>query len=176
MRIARTIGLALGLTLLSGVWAVTFSRAQQPGEKSAPPAPTKAALRDRVITLRTEVDLLQVEYDGARATLVEWIRDSGKADLMGIDVSALWSIMKMEFGGISGDIASLMQTAPVVGKLDEIPPEAGLRAIQDAAKKGKDDLRVAFDRKKQEFAKTARLLNEKKLDLAEAEKQYQREN
>jgi hypothetical protein len=32
------------------------------------------------------------------------------------------------------------------------------------------------DRKKQEFAKTARLLNERKLDLAEAEKQYQREN
>jgi hypothetical protein len=29
---------------------------------------------------------------------------------------------------------------------------------------------------KQEFAKTARLLNEKKLDLTEAEKQYQREN
>jgi hypothetical protein len=54
--------------------------------------------------------------------------------------------------------------------------DGGGEAIQDAAKKGKDDLRVAFDRKRQEFAKTARLLNETKLDLAEAEKQYQREN
>jgi hypothetical protein len=176
MKTARTIGLALGLTLLTGVWAATFSRAQHAGEKTAPPASTKAELRDRVIKLRTDVDLLQVECDGARATLVEWIRDFGKADLMGIDVSALWSTMKMEFAGISGDAASLRQMADLAGKLDGNNPDAGLGAIQEAAKKGKDDLRLAFDRKKQEFAKTARLLNERKLDLAEAEKQYQREN
>jgi hypothetical protein len=174
MKTARTIG--LGLLLLAAGSAATWSRAQQPGEQKAPAA-TRAQLRERVIKLRTEVDLLQLDYDGARATLVEWIRDFGKAELMGIDVSALWSTMKMEFGGISGDPAFLKQMAElspnrVIAGND---PDAGLRAIQEAAKKGKDDLRVAFERKKQEFAKTARILNERKLDLAEAEKQYQSE-
>ena len=59
MKTTRTIGLGLGLTLLACVGAVTFSRGQQAGEKAGTRATRRAELRHRIITLRTEVDILR---------------------------------------------------------------------------------------------------------------------
>jgi hypothetical protein len=175
MKTPRTIGLGLGLILLFGVGAATFSNAQQPRGKPEHRTPIRAELRERILQLRTEVDLLQLECDATRACLFEWLRDQGKADLMGIDMSALLGTVKLEMGGLSGDAASLKETSDLISDLNGENKEAGLRAIQKTVKKGKDDLRGALDRKKQDFARQARLLNEKKLDLVEAEKQYQSE-
>ena len=71
MTTARKLGLGLGLVVLVGVGAATLSRAQQAGEKAATAAPKRGELRERVIHLRAEVDLIQLEYDVAKARLVE---------------------------------------------------------------------------------------------------------
>jgi hypothetical protein len=175
MRIASKITLSLLLTLLFGAGVATWSRAQQAADRPVSRGAKTADLRERVIALRTEVDVRQLEADGLRAALTDWSRDMAKADLMGIDMGALWGMAKLDLGGISGDAASLKQMSELTGALNADDPATALKATQKAAKKGKDDIQAAFERKKKEFAKTARLLNEKKLDLAEAEKQYQRE-
>jgi uncharacterized protein YdaT len=56
-----------------------------------------------------------------------------------------------------------------------IIPVAALKATQTLAKEGKNEIKAALERKKQEFTKLARRLNEKKLELADAENQYQSE-
>jgi hypothetical protein len=175
MTIARTIGLGLGLVLLVGIGAATWSRAQQVGEKNAPRAMTRAELRERVITLQTEVDLLQVDFDGARATLVEWVGGFEKADLMGIDMSAVLGTVKMDFAGISGDVESLKEMSDRYAKLEGDDAKQSAAAQKAIVTKQKEALKKNLDRKKQEFANLSRHLSEKKLDLAEAEKQYQSE-
>jgi hypothetical protein len=176
MRIASKITLSLLLTLLLGAGVATWSRAQQAADRPVARGAKTADLRERVIALRTEVDVLQLEADGLRAALTDWSRDMAKADLMGIDMGAVWGMAKLDLGGISGDAAALQQMRELTGALNADDPATALKATQNAAKKGKDDIQAAFERKKKEFARTARLLNEKKLDLAEVEKQYQREN
>jgi Uma2 family endonuclease len=80
MTIARTFGLGLGLVLLVGVGAATLSRGQQAGEKSTTPATKRGELRERIVTLRTEIDLLQVECDAARGRLVEAIKQADEEE------------------------------------------------------------------------------------------------
>ncbi|MGO9920626.1 MAG: hypothetical protein ACLQIB_38790 [Isosphaeraceae bacterium] len=83
MRTARTMWIGIGLAILLGTGAVALSRAQQAGQKHVAAPMAKGELRERVLKLRTEVDVLQLEHDAARATLVDWLRDEGKAELMG---------------------------------------------------------------------------------------------
>ena len=175
MRIARKITLSLLLTLLFGVGAATWSRAQQAVDRPVSRGAKAADLRERVIALRTEVDVLQLEADGLRAALTDWCRDMAKADLMGIDMGAVWGMAKLDLGGISGDATALQQMRELTGALNADDPATALKATQTAAKKGKDDIQAAFERKKKEFAKLARRLNEMKLELTEAEKQFQDE-
>ena len=175
MRRVRTNGLVFGLTMMVGVGAVTLSRAQQAGEWTTPRASTRGEAQELVLRLRTEVDLLQLEYDATRECLLGWLRDQGKADLLGIDVSALLGTVKLEMGGFSGNAASVKEMSDLFRKLVGDNKEGGLQAMQETAKKGKDDLIAALDRDKQEFNRQVRLLKEEKLDLVEAEKQYQRE-
>jgi len=77
----RTVGLGLGLMLAVEVVAATLAPARSACEKAGPPAPRGGELRERVLRPRTEVDLLQLEYDATGACLLEWIGDQGKADL-----------------------------------------------------------------------------------------------
>jgi len=172
MRIARAVG--VGLIVLLGIGASAFSWAQQTAEQAPASAP-KTELRERVVKLRTEIEMLQMEFDGTKAALVKWMEGIGQADLLGIDLSALWGTMKLELGGITGDAASLKQMSDLMGNLDAKDPKLAMKAVQETAQKGKKERDTAFDRKKQEFAKLARRLHEKKLDLADAEKLYDRE-
>jgi hypothetical protein len=123
MKIAGSVGVGLGLTLLICIGAAAWSSGQQTGEKAVPLAGRSADLRERVTVLRTEVDVLQLEYDGLRVTRVQWIRDLGKSDLVGVDVAALSIMMKLELGGITGDAASLSEMSRHLGALDSKKPD-----------------------------------------------------
>lgn len=178
MTTARITGTGIGIGMIVLLWfgASAFSSGQQTGQKAAAPAPPAPERRERVLKLQTEVELLQLEFDGTRAALVKWLEGVGQADLMGIDLSALWGTMKLELGGITGDAATLREMSELTTKLDANDPESARKAVQATAQKGKKELQAAFDRKKQEFAKLARRLHETKLDLADAERIYEREN
>jgi hypothetical protein len=61
MKIARTIGLGLGMVVLLGVGAATLSQAQQPkGTTVVAPSHARGELRERLLKLRTEVEILQL--------------------------------------------------------------------------------------------------------------------
>jgi hypothetical protein len=205
MKTARSVWVGFGL-LLFATGAVTISRAQQAGEKRDSGLAGKRVSRERVLELRTEVDVLQMEYDAARVTLVEWLRDSGKAELMGIDMSSFLAEMGMGFGTVrfpapAHDLESApkpavpddrrqQHTAPPAPRgslLLPAPPaqdepqlaDMDLKKIEAEmaawSKKNKEEIDKRLERRKQEFARLARSLNEKRLELSEAEKQYQRE-
>ncbi len=129
MTTPRTVALGLGVFLLLGLSFATLTRAQKTQDQSDHAAPAQTGARERLLKLRSELDVTQLEYDGVRAALMEVIREADKTE-------------------ITSDI--------------------------DVFKEDKE-LKKRLDRKKQAFAKQARFLNQKKLELAEAEKQYQRE-
>ncbi len=237
---ARTIGLGLGLILLLGVGAATFSRAQQPGEKTAHQTPTRTELRERVLKLRTEVDFLQLEYDVARARLFRAIEDADNDDERRLGEIRSQILSRVSQEQAKNSIADGVRLFEALKKardtknkqeLDAIQSQILTQSSEEEAKKWKkifdspardqaiDDelkraneeikvmkgflrggqeaeaaadrwaqlevteeqkarhkpLRSAIDRQKPEFARKARSLHEKMLDLAEAEKQYQSE-
>ena len=66
---------------------------------------------------------------------VKWLEGVGQADLMGIDLSALWGTMKLELGGITGDAATLREMSELTTKLDANDPESARKAVQATAQK-----------------------------------------
>jgi hypothetical protein len=192
----RTVGLGLMLVLAIGV--ATWSPAQQAGEKAGSAAPKGGELHERVLRLRSEVDLLQLEFDAARANLLEAFKKLGERDLG--DPTA------KEFAEFRSGLEQMVWNARLAGlgdeQVDKIikglkdsrkASEEELKVVKDFFKGGEGSeaaldrmvqmevparakfLRAAIDRLKPEFARKSRVLNEKKLDLAEAERQYQRE-
>ncbi len=189
MRIARTLGLGLGLIILVGVGAATFSRAQQTAEKADPSASGRAQLRERVITLRTEVDVLQVEFRRARANLAKAMELVGITELTTFDTLGAGAL---ELRGKSDKETSEIIERIRSGGADELKGVDGTKlsqAVADLAKGEKgaakellgilkgfqNPFAVLVDMRKSEFARLSTELNRKKLDLAEAEKQYQNE-
>ncbi len=189
MTIVRTIGLGLGLALLVGLGAATFSPAQQAGDKAEPSAPGRAQLRERVITLRTEVDVLQAEREGARANLAKAIELVGITELTMFDTLGAGAF---ELRGKSDQEASEIIERIRSAGADQLKGVDGTklsRAIADLAKGEKgaakellgilkgfqNPFAVLVNMRKDELARLSTELNRKKLDLAEAEKQYQSE-
>ena len=201
MKIARTIGLGLGVVVLLAVGAASLSRAQQPkGTTVVAPSQARGELRERVLKLKTDVDLLQLEFDAARATLLEALKKSGERDLGGdaelAEIRAgLESFRMMVLRDSGADAEKVNKFIKAVESSDSARgTEEEFELIKDSMKFGgveseaatdkmaqlelkkrTEASRVAIDRQKKEFARIARTLNEKKLDLAEAEKQYQLE-
>ena len=71
MNIARTIFSGCCLMFLLVIGAAALSQTQQPKDTTVTPSHARAELRERVLTLRTEVDVLQLEFDATRATILE---------------------------------------------------------------------------------------------------------
>ncbi len=80
MRTARLRWGAIGLAFALGIGAVTFSRAQQPGEKRVAAPTAIGDLRERVLKVRAEIDVVQVEYDVGGARWAECVKELGASD------------------------------------------------------------------------------------------------
>jgi len=179
MKNARTIVLGLGLVLTIGFVTSTMSRAQRAVSKSAAPSGKSAELRERIIQLRSDIDVLQVSYDGMRTALFDLLREMYTADFKGDNLSSPWGMASMELEATSGD-ADSVKSAQELSELTSALKTAddsdkilsGLRVLMQKRKqKYQDRLRGL----KEEFVRLARELNEKKFNLAEAESHYQRE-
>src|SRR5262249_41183768 len=197
-----------------------LSRAQ-----SRPGQPAKAKLRQRVIELRTEVDLLQVHADATRAVLLDALKTQCERDVAGKkeseeirsdlesaktmetvhalpavlesmikrgvrpdDLAAIAKQVDEERGGkdVVEEMVSKLRRSGKVSEEDLMKlrcfleggtgADASLaRLVQSELKARNDSSRAAIERAQQEFARKARVLNEMKLDLADAEKQHQTE-
>jgi hypothetical protein len=210
MRTGRWKWVGVGLAILLTTGVSTLSPAQQAGEKRSAALTPRRELRERLLNLRTEVDVMQLEYDSVRATLVEWMRDQGKAELMGVDMSMFYAEMGLGFATVKYPAGADATELPPgrepkpPGRSDRrrepapLPPspyglapttrnEDEKEAIEDQSdrrseeemmawsRKNNEEIRKRIEQRKQEFARKARVLNDKKFELAEVEKQYQRE-
>jgi hypothetical protein len=202
MTTARTLGLGLGLIVLVGVGAATFSRAQQTAARPAPSAPRRSELQERVISLRAEVDLLQMDYDLAKPRLMEALSDEGKVKtgnplhpVFDMQDAAQMILQELKKGAKKGE--SLLDTKEVTDLLSEVRKkvnEQTAKQLKDLLEEGKEEAfasrlaelecsedaglnesRKKAERERQRFLQKARNLHAKQLDLAEAEKQYQSE-
>jgi gas vesicle protein len=178
--------------------AATLSRGQQPGEKRVEAPKAGEELRERVLKLRTEIDLVQVEFDVARekyrdslATAAEASNESNEGPAQFLQ--GLESFRKEARGDLELKAKTLSycirQTGMSISDLDQKLLEEWLaggqkskaaaeRIKQLVAKQIADEAnaeRLTIDRQKSDFARVSRQLNEMKLNLAKLEKQYQHE-
>jgi hypothetical protein len=175
--------------LVLAIGVATLSPAQQTGEKAAPPALREGELRERLIGLRTETEILQVEYDAARANLAKALELVGAIELVMFDTIAGGALqLRGKEGTEASQIIESMRTgaandlkgvdgtklAQAVRRLANGEKEAA-KDVLNALKGLQNPLTALVEVRKGEFTRVSTELNRKKLDLAEAERQYQRE-
>ncbi len=204
MRTRRSMGIAIGLMLALGIGAATLSRAQQAGEKRDRAPAVNGELRERLLKLRTEIDLVQVDFDVARVKLFESLKAAvGTGGDVKEDRAAIREIletMKQEMlkAGtveldLEGKAKALSYTLGHVGfsipdaehklLVDWLAGGQGSKAAADrleqiVVKQVTDEEkteRETIDGQKKDFARIARKLNEMKLNLAGLERRYERE-
>lgn len=160
-----------------GVVAGTIVVAQNPPLGDVPEAAGRKALRERVIALRVEVELLQIDHDADRAGLLDLMKGQRKGDPIGLGQNGLEGLAMMEFDAILGDEESLDSMKEVTEALQK--EDAGMdglksaqKALKKFARKRAESLQVRIDRAKKDFARQAAALEGKKLDLADLEARY----
>ena len=198
---ARSIAVACGLAGLLGLGAAAVSRGQQAELKGDAKVSPRKALRDRVVTLRAEVEVLQLEHDADRADLLDESMElrrlsRGRPDRKLFEGVAgnVEAFIKMsaderkefidalskddhEDPEFVGELATLKNFAPAASA-SEVRTEARAVMRLTAAlgnkevKKREKALRTEIDQKREGLRRRATELNEKKLDLEEAEIRY----
>ena len=159
----RTRIIAAMVVLGLGIVGITL--AQQPGAQPKPQAADKAALRAQVVKLRVEIELLQLDHDADRDSLVNWMNGE-----------------RMGPGGMAG--MALETMLATMGNAEAIKTmEEGQKQIAKAKEKGEDEealtrrvlaeaVKKQIDPMKKNYAKQAAELAEKRLQLDAVEKQY----
>ncbi len=156
----------ISATIILGLGIVGITLAQQAGEERRS---EKAKLRSQVARLRAEVELRQIEHDVDADILKKLMTDL--RNLGGLE--ALKAPVEEQLKSVTA------QRAPNVG----LPTPPGFeefnKQFQEEAKAEAQvkelmvkAARPLLDRLKKEFVQKAAELNEKRLELAEAEKRY----
>ena len=70
----KPMAVLLGAIIFITLGALAASRAQQPTDGAAARPPDKKALRTNLVELRTEVEILEMEHEAARTSLVAAMR------------------------------------------------------------------------------------------------------
>jgi hypothetical protein len=203
MRIARLIALGLGVLALLGAGVATVSRGGQPKQASVAERKDPSVQRNRLVELESDVDLLQLQFDAVRATLLETLKkEREQVPQCGAEQTEMRSAAQIR-SELEKFQWMVVRSPVVVGDeqfntmIKELKQSEGLKMTDEEIKLFKELLegsatakealvrielkarlegsRRAIDQQKQEFARLSRMLNEKKLDLAEAERVYQRE-
>ncbi len=180
MRIARLIGLAVGIICLVGLGLASFSRAQQPGRGVTQRIRQGQEGADRLARLEAEVDSLSLENEVARADLqdllkkcsrLERLREIGSLSAIGMTHEFLKEIVdeKVAEGGIQKLAELASASAP-----EEKNKEWKSMATSEV-KRMFDLLRTFRDRKQREFLAKSIELSKKKLELSDLRDQSQRE-
>jgi hypothetical protein len=179
MRIARLIGLAIGIICLVGLGLASFSRAQQAGRGVAQRIRQGQDGADRLARLEAEVDSLSLEQEVARADLQDLLKKCSRLERLR-EIGSLTAIgMTQEFvKEIVGEKAT-----EGMQKLDALAaahaPEEKNKEWESMAssdvKRMFESLRTFRDRKQREFLAKSIELSKKKFELSDLRDQSQRE-
>jgi hypothetical protein len=180
MRIARLIGLAVGIMCLAGLGLASISRAQQAGRGVTQRIRQGRDGQDTLARLEAEVDSLSLEQEVARADLqdllkrcsrLDRLREIGSLSAIGMTHEFLKEIVdeKVADGGIQklADLAS-------AGAPEEKNKEWKSMATSEV-KRMFDSLHAFRDRKQKAFLEKSVELNKKKLELSDLREQSERE-
>ena len=166
----------LALWISVGLGLAGLALAQQPGERPTSGAALKAQLRSRVIKLRAEVDVLQVDHDAERESLVAWLKTFKQPEYMGAvqpGVPTQLGMMMVETNLFTGKTTDAKEWEELANKY--AGNEKGfLNAVAEKAKKQEETVRTSVARKRADYAHQAAELAEKRLDLEDLETQYRK--
>jgi hypothetical protein len=181
-----------------GIAGVTL--AQQEGERSKPQAGGKAKLRARMVALRADVELLQLDHEADKALLLEAtkgmrkLEDASPAQLRLMAESSdyfdpeprnkreaaqqkvlnkklLEAVRPQDPDGGPPSISN-DEWQKLVDQAEQEKQELRERELDEAAKRMIDDARARLSAKRKSFVKQATDLAEMRLDLKALEKQY----
>jgi hypothetical protein len=166
-KIMRTRMITAAVVLLGlGIAGITL--AQQPGAEPKPQAADKAALRAQVVKLRVEIELLQLDHDADRESILGWMKGErmGPGGLAGMAIETMLGMM-----GNAEATKTIEEGEKLVAKAKdrgEDEEAVGRRVLAEAVKKQLEPM-------KKNYAKQAAELAEKRLELDAVEKQYFRD-
>jgi hypothetical protein len=156
----RTIAAAVGLVAVLVAGVATLTR----GQEKARPAADRAKLRSQVVRLRVAVELLELKHDADRAALSEALKGLRQWRLRSTFDSGLDSAAAT-FGFMGNEAERAMKKAAEEGK----DLQGAFKGV--AATYGKK-MAADIERLEEGFTKRATELNERRLELADAEKAY----
>jgi len=145
------------------------ARAQvQSRDRKGQPAKDRAKLRARVVRLRTELELLQLEHDAARTSIYEVLKNLRQAE-----IATAMGQLKTYYDFSDEKAAKAIEEAVANGQNAD---EAKKQMVEAAKRKEVEATRALIERRKQQFARQAAELSEKRLELDEAESRYHEAN
>jgi hypothetical protein len=173
----RAIGLSLGLMLAVGAGAASYSsarQAQRPNEQTGSP---KESVRGRLAKLEADIDVLQVEREVVRTSLLDLLKKYDRLKVLS-ETDSMTSVgMAIEIvKEITGEDASKDKATAMALSLAD---DAEKKKIEDEASKQVRQLFAKLDestaRRKEEYWQKSKTLSENKQQLTELRKQYQTE-
>jgi len=155
-----SVGVVLGL----GVMGIAL--AQQTGQQPKDQASQKAKLRDRVVKLRVEVELMELEHDATRADILDMTKDirNSESDSPEQVQRIALGFLSLTEGEALGKLAQEKEAEKAAEQIDKV--------VQEAHKKTLDEAKALRERRKKAYAKQAEELAGKRLELADVEKNY----
>lgn len=205
----RSVAAACGLAGLVALGGVALTRAQQPGANGGRADSPAQRLRDRLVTIRTEVELMKLEHDADRDDLLATMRQLRRLRRDGLDKVRREAIEQaarqfLEVKAMADAGENLERLIPGVLRPSPGPPDAekllgalakdkefskvlkergikvedldafqfGRIVLEEETKALGKSLTEAVERKRGGFARLARELHAKKLDLEDAERRY----
>lgn len=141
-----------------------------PGE--SPSTADPKAMKARIIQLSAEVELLQVEYEADRSSLLEALRMVRESELLA-EVGGDPRIERIGALAAAGSMGSEANKAIAAAKAKgKSATAAGQEYARGVEAKRVDKIRRIVDRKKNDFARQAAALAGKRLELSDAERGY----
>ena len=159
----RTSAAVLALGLAIGVAGIATAR-----QASEPQTTEKSKLRAQVVKLRTEVDLLELDRDALRESILTQVKNAEATESISPDQIKLSLESQMMMRMFAGREPS-KEVLEILEAKDDNERE---RLLAAASKKQTESVRTAIDSKKKAYADLSSKLAEKRLDLEEAEIQY----
>jgi hypothetical protein len=156
----------ISVAVVLGLGIVGIALAQQAGQQPKDQTNERMRLRDQVVKLRVEIELLELEHDAAKAEFLEIKKGIRELESEGA---------QKQLGEMA--LAQMMLTGgdQALGKLAKEGAK-GEKEIQDfiesTLKEQIVKAKAERDSKRKDYASQAAVLAEKRLELAEVEKRY----
>jgi hypothetical protein len=191
----RRITASLGLTGLLLLTVVASSRAQSPPNEPDKPATPRAALRERLVELRTRVEVLQLEHDADKEDLLTTLKTVRKLQRDGLPKEEREALghMAQRIQQISSSVDEKEEAAfleDLTRKAKSGPDKTIVKYVKDKGFRNinyvvlgdmlieqegilrVDGLKKDIDEKTRHFTKQSAQLNTLKLELEDVEHRY----